>query len=223
MKDNDSYIYRKGVTPETRVIVSQKNKIYSVSYDNSSFSQVGNASSFDTSQSKTVEAVRGVGYGDQIAELVPGITDPQEVSIERTAMYLANAHQRFGYAGGVDGLVRSLKHHKWPFDLKHELVFSRIATEKNVPKQVVPASDGVNEALLTFYEACWMTSYDFAFAAEDAMVTESVSFMVSDIVDGTSTYGELAADAQSTGNNPFADTTGGSLRYSGLGTGVPTL
>jgi hypothetical protein len=218
VRDNDSYIYRRGVTPETRVVVSQKNKIYSVSYDQSTFSQIGVMSSFSVSESKSIEPVRGIGYGDQIAELVPGSTDPISLSIERQLLYLANAHQVFGYAGGVDGFVRSLKHHRWPFDIKHELVFSRIATEENVPKQVSPASDGVNEALLTFFEACWLNDYSYDFAADGAQVAESVTATVSDVIDGSSTYGEnLQA-----GNNPFEDTTGGSFRY-GSGVGTPII
>jgi hypothetical protein len=221
MTDNDSYIYRNGTTPNTRVVVSQKNKIYSVGYDNSAFSRIGVMSSFSVSESKSVEAVRGIGFGDQVAELVPGVTDPISLSIERQLLYLANAHQVFGYAGGVDGLVRSLKHHQWPFDIKHELVFSRIATNASVPKQVSPASDGANEALLTFFEACWLNDYSYDFAADGAQVAESVSAMVSDIVDGTSTYGQLATDGDSTGNNPFSDFVG-SFRY-GSGTGVPTF
>lgn len=222
MRDNDSYIYRRGTTPNTRVVVSQKNKIFTVAYDNAAFSQVGVMSSFSVSESRAIETVRGIGYGDQVAELVPGVTDPISLSIERQLLYLANAHQVFGYAGGVDGLVRSLKHHQWPFDIKHELVFSRIATNASVPKQVSPATDGANEALLTFFEACWLNDYSYDFAADGAMVAESVSAMVSDIVDGTSTYGQLASDAESTGNNPFSDVTGGSFRF-GSGTGVPTF
>jgi len=222
VRDNDSYIYRRGTTPNTRVVVSQKNKIFSVAHDNAAFSQVGVMSSFSVSEARSVEPVRGIGYGDQIAELVPGVTDPIGLSIERQLLYLANAHQVFGYAGGVDGLVRSLKHHQWPFDIKHELVFSRIATNASVPKQVSPATDGANEALLTFFEACWLNDYSYDFAADGAMVAESVSATVSDIVDGTSTYGQLASDAESTGNNPFSDVTGGSFRY-GSGTGVPTF
>jgi hypothetical protein len=220
MRDQDSYIYRHGTTPNTRVVVSQKNKIYAVGYDNSAFSQVGVMSSFSVSESRSVEPVRGIGYGDQVAELVPGVTDPISLSIERQLLYLANAHQVFGYAGGVDGLVRSLKHHQWPFDIKHELVMSRIATEANVPKKVSPASDGVNEALLTFFEACWLNDYSYDFSADGAMVAESVSVMVSDIIDGMSTYGEMAD--VSTGNNPFSDSTGGSFRF-GSGTTSPSV
>lgn len=219
MKDNHNYIYRQGTTPETRVVVSQKNKVYSVSYDNSSFSQIGVVSSFDPgSENKTVNAVRGVGYGDQIAENVPGVTDPLELTISRQLLYLSNLHQVLGYKGGIDGLVRSLKHHKWPFDLKHELVFSRLASkdQKKGSNGIVQSSDGVNEALITFYEACWITSYTYAtLEAEGAELSEEVSVQVTDIVDGKSSYGELADSNPSTGNNPFTDTTGGSVRFNG--------
>lgn len=223
MRDNDSYIYRHGTTPNTRVVVSQKNKIFSVSHGNSDFRQIGVMSSFSVSESKSVEPVRGVGYGDQVAEMVPGVTEPIQLSIERQLLYLANAHQVFGYAGGVDGLVRSLKHHQWPFDIKHELVFSRIASNEATGNSVITSSDGINEALLTFYEACWLTDYSYDFAADGAMVTESVSAIVSDVIDGTSTYGMMADS--STGNSPFDPDRaagGGSFRFSGSGQGNPT-
>lgn len=221
MRDNENYIYRRGTTPNTRVAVSQKNKVFSVPNGKSAFSQIGVLSSFGLSESRTVEEVRGLGYGDQIAELVPGVTTAMSISITRTLLYLSNIWQVFGYRAGTDGLVRSLKHHQWPFDIKQELVFSRIATNESVsPKLVAPASDGVNEALLTFFEACWMNDWGADFAADGAMVQENVSVTVTDIIDGSSTYGELASDGQSTGNNPFSD-QGSSLRYT-TGTGVPT-
>ena len=220
MQDNNSYIYRQGTTPNTRVVISQKNKIYAVAATQQAFSQVGVLASFSSSESKNVDEVRGIGYGDQIAELVPGITPARTISVTRSLLYLANVWQAFGYNAGVDGLVRSLKHHTWPFDVKHELVFSRIATRENVPKAVVQGSDNVNEAILTIFEACWFTSWSSDFAADGGFVQESADIMVSDIIDGVSTYGALAADAQSTGNNPFVGV--GSLRYSNSGVGVPT-
>lgn len=223
MKDHNSYLYRRGTSPNTRVAVSQKNKVYTVPYNQSSFSQIGVMSSFEVSESRSVEAVRGVGYGDQVAELVPGITDPMELSIERQLLYLANMHQVLGYKAGVDGLVRSLKHHRWPFDVKREMVFSRIATEEQLgTKKVVTASDGVNDALLTFYEACWLNDYSYDFAADSAQISESVSATCSDVVDGSSTYGELASDAEETGNSPFAGGQVGSRRFAGK-PGSPTF
>jgi len=217
MQDNNNYIYRRGTTPNTRIAVSQKNKIYSVARGNSAFSQIGVVSSFGLSESRTIEEVRGLGYGDQLAELVPGTTPSMSISISRTLLYLSNVYQVFGYAAGTDGLVRSLKHHQWPFDIKQELVFSRIATEQGLqPKLVSPASDGVNEALLTFFEACWMESYSATFSSDSALISEDVGVKVTDIIDGSSTYGELAADGDSTGNSPFAD-AGSSVRYSNSG------
>lgn len=222
MRDNDSYIYRRGTTPNTQVVISQKNKVFSIPIGQQNFSQIGVLSSFSPGgQDRTVDLVRGLGYGDQIAELVPGVTGVQTLEVTRTLLYLSNVFQVFGYRGGVDGLVRSLKHHQWPFDVKQEMVFSRIATLDPVPKIVVQASDSVNAALLTFYEACWMASYSTAgLEAETSMVTESCSMPCTDVLDGVSTYGELAADAQSTGNNPFVGV--GSFRYSNSGTAAPT-
>jgi len=222
MQDNNNYIYRKGTTPNTRIAVSQKNKIYSVPTGKAAFSQIGVVSSFGISESRTIEEVRGLGYGDQLAELVPGTTPSMSISITRTLLYLSNIYQVFGYKAGTDGLVRSLKHHQWPFDMKQELVFSRIATGDSVsPKLIAPSSDGTNDALLTFYEACWLESYSANYASDSAMISEDVGVKVTDIIDGSSTYGELASDAESTGNNPFSDSSN-SIRYSTSGTGVAT-
>lgn len=221
MESNNNYIYRRGTTPNTRVAVSQKNKVYSISAGQSAFEQVGVMSAFNVSENRSVDEVRGLGYGDQIAELVPGNTTATTINVTRTLLYLSNLHQVFGYKGGVDGLVRSLKHHQWPFDIKQELVFSRIATKESVsPKLVSPASDGVNEAILTFYEACWMESYSHSYSADSAILTDDTSVKVTDIIDGTSAYGDLAADAQSTGNNPFFDGNS-SIRYATTGAGNP--
>lgn len=221
MKDNDSYIFRKGTNPNTHIVVSQKNKVYSVTYGNKAMSQVGVMSSFSTSEDKSVDTARGIGYGDQIAENVPGVTGAISISVERHLLYLSNAHQQFGYKGGVDGLVRSLKHHQWPFDIKHELVMSALAS-KDADSNLPLSSDGHNKALITIYEACWMTSLGASYSADASIVTESVSIIVSDVLDGISTYGELASLADSTGNSPFHDASLGSIRF-GTGTAAPGI
>jgi hypothetical protein len=210
--DNDSYIYRKGMTPNTKAAVSQKNKIFSYAFGAGEFSQLGVVNTFDPSESRAVDPIRGIGYGDQIAELVPGVTEPVELSINRTLLYLLNGFQAFGYKGGVDGLVRSLKHHRWPFDIKQELVFSVLESNNagSAFEGTVTATDGINKALLTFYEACWMTSYGLSFPADSAIVSESISVRVSDIVDGSSVYGEN----NDTGLDPFNGELG-SFRFSG--------
>ena len=125
-----SSLYKFNASPNTRAVVSQKTRILTPAYGSGDglLYQIGVVASFSISgSSRSAEAYRGVGFGDQIAELVPGVTDPHEASFTRTLLYLSNAHQAFGYAGGVDGPVRTLQQHRWPFDVEQQLVFSTIA------------------------------------------------------------------------------------------------
>lgn len=123
-----SYLYDYGTSPNTRTAVSQKVRILTPVYgENTSLHQMGVLSSFNPSQSRTVEPVRGIGFGDQVAELVPSVTEPTTGDFERALLYLCNLWQATGYAAGVDGPVRSLAHHRWPFDIEQQLVFSTLA------------------------------------------------------------------------------------------------
>ena len=123
----DSYLYDYGTSPNTRTAVSQKVRILTPAYgDNAGLHQMGVLSSFAPSQSRSVEPVRGIGFGDQVAELVPSVTEPTTGSFERALLYLCNLWQATGYAAGIDGPVRSLAHHKWPFDIEQQLVFSSL-------------------------------------------------------------------------------------------------
>jgi len=225
--DRDSYIFREGTTPNTRASISSKVKIFSYAPDSNNFIQVGVIGTFSPSSSRGVEAVRGVGFGDQIAELVPQVEEPIELSVSRTALYLSNVFQAFGYRGGIDGLVRSLKHHRWPFDVKQETIFSELAYAEQLTATgpgTVAASDGTRRALLTFYEACWMSSWGTSYEAESTIINEDVTIVVSDIIDGASIYGEEIAS----GNAPagIASTAGGaiinSLRYVAGNAGLTT-
>lgn len=120
--------YQLGTTPNTRTAVSQKVRLLAPAYGSTSgLSQMGVVSSFGFSESRGVDTVRGIGFGDQVAELVPSVTEPGSLSVERALLYLANIWQATGYAAGVDGPVRSLKHHRWPFDMEQQIVFSTIA------------------------------------------------------------------------------------------------
>ncbi len=163
--------------------------------------------------------VRGVGFGDQIAEIVPGVTAERSITVERMALYLANVFQVFGYFSGVDGLVRSLKHHKWPFDIKQEIVFSEIVNQQwvtvgsNVTPQVPSSTtttqpsvsanasgNGGLNALITILEGCWMSNYSIDFPNEQTPVAESVTIVASDVLDGLSLYNEFI----DSGNSPIA-------------------
>lgn len=191
-RDSDSYIFRKGVTPNTLSVISSKNRVFAYNSIGKQV-QIGVISTFDPSEARTIEPVRGIGFGDQIAELVPGVTDPMTISITRTALYLSNIMQVFGYKAGIDGIARSLKHHRWPFDVRQELVFSALAAE-NTDGSVVPNIDSVNNvatdefginsqyAIVTIYEACWISDYSVSYASDTALVQETVTINVSDIL-----------------------------------------
>ena len=89
-----SYIYNYGTTGNTRAALSQKIRILTPAYgDQTGRSQIGVVSSMSVSQSKTVDAIRGIGFGDIVAELVPGVTDPETADLERTLLYLNNLWQ----------------------------------------------------------------------------------------------------------------------------------
>jgi hypothetical protein len=142
------------------------------------------------------------------------------LAITRTALYLANLMQMMGYKAGVSGAVRSLKHHKWPFDIKTEIVFSELASQDpNVGQATVadvPNEGGLNNtgnpglfAVATVYEGCWMTSYNTAYQVETAAVAEDCNIQVTDIFDVSgSVYGEFI----DSGNNSN-DATGRSLLF----------
>src|SRR4051812_13563890 len=103
----DSYIYRIGSSPNTRVAISQKSKVFSTPFARIPvLKQVGVLSTFDWSESRAVDPVRGVGFGDKISELVPGVTEPMALTLNRTLLYTASIAQELGYRAGVDGLVR---------------------------------------------------------------------------------------------------------------------
>lgn len=216
----DSYIYRQGATAQTKTVISSRFKVFSHAVGVGKFVKMGVTSSFNINESRTIEAVRGLGYGDQIAELVPGVTQPMSLSITRTALYLANIMQMLGYKAGVSGLVRSLKHHKWPFDIKTEIVFSELASEAKDVQQAltadVPSEGGLNNlgnpglyAVVTVYEGCWMENYTSNFQVEQAAVTEDATIQVSDIFDANgSVYGEFIDSGLNKG-----DKTGRSIRY----------
>jgi hypothetical protein len=225
--DATNYIYRMGTAPNTRVAVTQKNKIYGYMVNSSSpgFQQMGAVSEFGHDESRSVEPVRGVGYGDQIAELVPGVTEPMTLTLNKTLMYALNLFQAVGYKGGVEGLVRSLKHHRWPFDIKQELVFSEIASKYDLDGAVVknasfasPSGNGFIipiRALFTFFEGCWFESYSASYTSDAAIVAENSSVKVTDVIDGVSQYGEfIDTGLAPIGSNGSAG-KGFSLRFAG--------
>ena len=233
-----NYIYRMGTAPNTRAAVSQKNKVYGFMVGVKGFQQIGVVSEFGHDESRGVDPIRGVGFGDQVAELVPGVTEPMTLTLNKTLLYAVNLWQTLGYKGGVDGIVRSLKHHRWPFDIKQELVFSEIATAqdavgaggtlKTTGEQPIGGgfiNAGSILALFTYYEGCWFNSYSASYTSDAAIVAENASVTVTDIIDGVSTYGEFPAGG--TGLAPLGvDGTAGagaSLRFSAGSAATPVI
>jgi hypothetical protein len=195
-RDRDTYIHRLGVSPETASVISSKNRIYATPADSAGRSvyQIGVVASFDPNESKSVEPVRGIGYGDHVAELVPGVTQPMTLSVTRTAQYLSMLQQVFGYRGGIDGLVRSLRHHKWPFDIVQEILISQYIATGSGTKDNLQGVEGVDnsaglnpdgiQAIMTYYEGCWIQDYSASYSADAALVQETCSVQVTDIVSG---------------------------------------
>ncbi len=218
-----NYIYSMGTAPNTRAAVSQKNKVYGYATNAQAFQQIGVISEFGQDESRTIDPIRGVGFGDQIAELVPSVTE-MTLTLNKTLLYTANLWQTLGYLGGIDGLARSLKHHRWPFDIKQELVFSEIAVLQDPNGVAVTATVTTGPtaadnpivtplALLTFYEGCWMNSYSTSFTSDAAMVAENSSVTVSDIIDGISQYGEFINTGLAPTSANGAPGAGYSLRF----------
>jgi len=202
-RDRDTYIHRLGVTPETASVISQKNKIYATPADNQTVAtQIGVVATFDPSETRAIEPVRGVGYGDHVAELVPGVTEPMTLAVTRTAQYLSMIFQVFGYKGGIDGIVRSLRHHKWPFDIVQELVISRLVSDNfqanfsensNFSEAYGDyAAEGNLAAIVTYYEGCWLSDVNSSYAADAALVQENCTVNVTDIIQSpTADYNEF--------------------------------
>lgn len=232
---SDNYIYRVGSSPNTHIALSQKNRVFSKPYSSSAGSkdikQVGTLSTFDWSESRNVDPVRGVGFGDKIQELVPGVTEATQLTLNRTLLYVAGIVQELGYRGGVDGLVRSLRHHKWPFDLRSELVFSELASSNQPfgdasaftitpPIETGGTYNGTtNLALVTYFEACWLNSYSISHPSDSSMIVEDAQAYATDISDGVSTYGldiNSYGDLLDAGNNPILNPGSGSRLYTGL-------
>lgn len=229
-----NYIYRSGTAPNTRAAVSQKNKVFSYMVGAHKFQQIGVLSEFGHDESRAVDPVRGIGFGDQIAELVPGVTEAMTITVNKTLLYAVNLFQVFGYKGGVEGLVRSLRHHRWPFDIKQELVFSelvssdklgdldgtsfgRVASSK--PEGPGYLTDSIR-ALITVYEGCWMNQYGASYTSDAAIVAENSSVTVTDIIDGHSTYGEFIDTGLAPVDAVGAAGAGSSIRFASGGTGT---
>lgn len=238
-----SYIYDFGTSPQTRTAVSQKVRLLTPAYgsDAQLLFQMGVLSSFTPNETRTIDTLRGIGFGDMIAELVPSVTEAMTAGFERALLYLSNLWQATGYAGGASGPVRSLRHHRWPFDIEQQLVFSTLAdfdltgqsgvgfnggggtfeggvksiqypAVTNNPRNI-PGDARSHTAIITLYETCWFNSWSLTNLSRDTgMLMETGDVTISDVHDFSSEYGEFLA----TGNDPTIGEVG-SVRFNNIG------
>ena len=237
--NGSSYIYDTGATPETRAVISQRVRLFTSAFGQrqGATHQLGVVSSLSVDNSRSIEPIRGIGFGDKVAELVPGVTEPETASLERTMLYGSTLAQATGYGYGFSGPVRSLRHHRWPFDMEQQIVTSTIVDRdiSNGSSTLTPLSDragisvidydadnnlpaGQHYAIITLYETCWFSSLSASFAADSAMVSESGSATIRDVHDANSAYGEFL----DSGNDPFRGQTGSRIFDSGIATSTAT-
>jgi hypothetical protein len=201
-----------GHSPNTRVAISQKNRIYHAGNSpndvNKKDRQIGVLSTFRHDETRTVDPVRGVGFGDRIAELVPGITEPMGISFTRTMLYTQGIVQALGYKGGIDGIVRSLRQHRWPFDIQTELLLSEIVEKDGTAASRLnpgglKALSGLTvnkQVLITKFWTCWLENYSVDYPSESAIVVEEASGKATDVTDGSAAYD--VTTYEDTGNKP---------------------
>jgi hypothetical protein len=146
-------------------------------------------SNFAPSHSRGINTVRGIGYGEVIAELVPGNEDAVTIGVTRTCLYTAYLMQVFGYRGGSGGLVRALRQHRWPFDVRQEqlihgdnpLVTKELGDRGNVQpfeqglvgKETTPSDSST--AIVTYYLNCWLNSYSRTVNVDTTAIVEEAS------------------------------------------------
>lgn len=205
MPGRDNYIYREGTTPNTRLLNTQRVRVFGYDADDQgNFLQIGLVQTWNPSHSRSIEPHRGIGFGDQIAELGVGVTD-LTASCSIMMLYLRDIMQVFGYKAGSSGFVRSLKHHRWPFDVKEEIV---------VPEFIAGESDQSKmeeNSIVTIYEGCWMTDYTKAFSMGETSTTQDTTVQITDVYANSEATGSHDDFTNSNGS----ETTGFSLLYSG--------
>jgi hypothetical protein len=185
MGGRNNYVFRTGSTPNTRLLNTQRVKVFSFDAEEQGvFSQIGLIQTWNPTHSRTIEPIRGIGFGDQIAELGVGVTD-LTASCSIMMMYLRDIMQVFGYKAGSTGLIRSLKHHRWPFDVKEEIAVPDFIVGESLTGQIIT----------TWYEGCWMSDYTKAFSMGETSTTQDTTLQITDVYAEPGYYGDEMSDA----------------------------
>lgn len=172
-----AYIYREGVSPNTRLLNPQRVRVFSIDAEDNAWQPIGLIQTWNPSDTRAIEPVRGIGFGDQIAELAVGVTDLTATATVMM-MYLRDIQQLFGYKAGSTGLIRSLKHHQWPFD-----VYETILIPDYIKGQAKSGAvnDGSVKVVKTWYEGCWMSDFAKTFDIGATSVTQDMTCQISDV------------------------------------------
>lgn len=178
------YIYRKGVSPNTRLLNPQRVRVFGVDAEDQAQHQIGLIQTWNPSDTRAIEPVRGIGFGDQIAELAVGVTDLTATATVMM-MYLRDIQQLFGYKAGSSGLIRSLKHHQWPFDIYETILVptylkAKVTDSAGVDSTDVDTSLSTN-VIGTWYEGCWMSDFAKTFDIGATSVTQDMTCQISDV------------------------------------------
>jgi len=245
-----SYLYDFGTSPNTRTAVSQKVRLLTPAYGSTAnvLFQMGVLSSFTPNETRTIDTLRGIGFGDMIAELVPSVTEAMTAGFERALLYLANLWQATGYAGGVSGPVRSLRHHRWPFDIEQQLVFSTLAdvdltgvsgqgfaggggfdggvkeiqypSVTNDPNSFPDASGTPrgHTAIITLYETCWFNSWSLTNLSRDTGMLMETGDVT---ISDVHDFSSDYGEFLATGNDPTIGQLGSVRFNAGAGRGGP--
>lgn len=161
-----SNVYARGWVPHTCIAMSSSVRLFSKNGRDGNYKQIGVVQSFRPADTRRMERARGIGFGDRVAEIVPGTTDVA-ITVTRMALYDENILESLGYhsswnQGGVRGSVRTLAHMKNPFDVNEVIVFhARTGT---------PGLQGfvggneflggpTNEFTSFWYHDCWINSW----------------------------------------------------------------
>lgn len=191
-----SYIYREGVSPNTRLLNPQRVKVFSIDADSQEFSQIGLIQTWNPQDTRAVEPVRGIGFGDQIAELAVGVTD-LSATATIMMMYLRDIQQLFGYKAGSSGFIRSLKHHQWPFDVYETILIPDYISSQATGGVV---ADGKVKVVKTWYEGCWMTDFSKTFDIGATSVTQDMTCQITDVYGNNDALDSIKNDDSNIGS-----------------------
>lgn len=209
-------VYARGWVPHTCIAMSSSIRISAVDGEDGEAKQIGVIQSFRPADTRRTERARGVGYGDRVAEIVPGTTDVS-IAVTRMCLYTKNVLEVFGYTtgynkGGSKGLVRTLAHTKNPFDVLEAIWFHEQSGDfAGVQKGggAVPLiATGGKDVTVTIYHDCWLSSWTRTIdITGNLILMEDVAIEVTWVSDGVEPGPYAATD--NLPNSPHGIACGG--------------